>query len=112
MPGHGECSRVVVRVPRSARLPPSLGHFDDDHAPSTTGAWWAEVVRPLRLIIREGEVGLARAAGEQAVVADAMEAARQDVEKEASNELVGSQVLTKRADRGRVRLVVHGQAPF
>jgi hypothetical protein len=37
----------------------------------------------------EREAGLAGAAGEQAVVADAMEAARQDMEQEAADELVG-----------------------
>ncbi len=40
---------------------------------------------------RECEAGLAGGAGEQAVVADAMEAARQDVEQEPTDELVGGE---------------------
>ena len=39
----------------------------------------------------EREAGLAGGAGEQAVVPDAMEAARQDMEQEAADELVGGE---------------------
>ena len=39
---------------------------------------------------RRGQAGLAAAVGEQPVVADAVEAAGQDVQQEAAHELVGS----------------------
>ena len=38
-----------------------------------------------------GEAGLAGGAGEQTIVADAVEAARQDMQQEAAHELVGVQ---------------------
>ena len=90
------------RVGRSARLPPPFEHLDDDHASAAAGAWRAEVVWFGRWIIYdvrrgreqaagEREAGLAGAAGEQAVVPDAMEATRQDVEQEAADELVGGE---------------------
>ena len=51
----------------------------------------------------EREAGLAGGAGEQAVVPDAVEAARQDVEQEAADELVGGErhdLLPVGASRG------------
>ena len=101
MPGHGALSRFgVVCVRRSARLPPAFERLDDDHASAAAGAWRAEVVRFVRGVVigRRGDVqqfagereaGLAGGAGEQAVMPDAMEAARQDMEQEAADELVG-----------------------
>jgi hypothetical protein len=79
----------------------ALEDLDDDHA--TAAAWTAR----LGLIdggsgglafrfcngeqfTRSGDVVGARAAGEQAVVADAVEAVRQDVDQEAADELGGS----------------------
>ena len=92
----GPCAR------RSARLPPSLEGLADDHAAATAGAWRAEVVRFHRgVVIGRGggvqgvasnrEAGPASGAGKQAVVSDAMEAARQDVQQEAADELVGDE---------------------
>ena len=103
MPGHGAFSRSSLScVRRCARLPPPLERLDDDHAPAAAGAWRAEVVWFFRCVVigrrRDGqqlagerEAGLAGGAGEQAVVADAVEAARQDVEQEAADELVGGE---------------------
>lgn len=86
-------------VRRSARPPPAFEHLDDNHSPAAAGAWRAEVVRFVRgIIIRwrgdvqqfasEREAGLAGGAGEQAVVPNAAEAARQDMDEEAADELV------------------------
>ena len=102
--GHaGSWGVLPVRRPcgrRSARLPPALERLDDDHASAAARAWRADVVRFFRVVVigRRGDVqqfagereaGLAGGAGEQAIVADAVEAARQDVEQEAADELVG-----------------------
>ena len=87
---------------RRSRLSPAGEHLDDDHASAAARAWRAEVVWFHRWIVHGGrrdreqfaserEAGLAGAAGEQAVVTDAMEAARQDVEQEAADELVGGE---------------------
>jgi hypothetical protein len=76
-------------------LPPPLERLDDDHAPAAGGAGQAEVSRLFRntglgrrgdvqQFAGECEAGLARAVSEQAVVADAMKAARQDVQQEAA----------------------------
>jgi hypothetical protein len=84
----------------SARLSPAFEGLDDDHAPAAAGAWRPEVLRFVGIagVGRRGDIqefagkreaGLAGGAGEQAVVPDAMEAAWQDVEQEAADELVG-----------------------
>ena len=99
----GQFSRFdAVCVRRSARLPPPFEGLDDDHVPAAAGAWRAGVDWFAPMVVRGGrrdgeqlagerEAGLAGGAGEQAVVADAMEAARQDVEQEAADELVGGE---------------------
>ena len=87
MPGHG----VVVPVEdgavrRRAWLAPAFERLDDDHASAAAWAWRAEVVGFVRRVGGDGwrdpeqlagvfEMGLAGGAGEQAVVADAVEAA-------------------------------------
>ena len=104
MPGHGAVSRFVAVASGGPRgLPPALEGLDDDHASAAAGAWRAEVVRfvwscrhraaaaTASSSRAQREAGLAGGAGEQAVVPDAMEAARQDVEQEAADELVGRQ---------------------
>src|SRR5687767_6438641 len=79
-------------------LPPGEG-LDDDHVPAAARTGWKHVGRSLRLIVigwwrdrqqRAGleEAGLARGRSEQAVVTDAVEPARQDVEEKAADELV------------------------
>ena len=100
--------RVMGRLPARCRrvggprLPPPFEHLDDDHASAAARAWRAEVVWFGRWIIYgvrrgreqaagEREAGLAGATGEQAVVPDAMEATRQDMEQEAADELVGGE---------------------
>ena len=103
MPGHGAmlpAGRAALR--RRARLAPALEGLDDDHVPAAAGARRTGVGRLVRRVVvgrrRDGEqlagereAGLAGGAGEQAVVADAVEAARQDVEQEAADELVGGE---------------------
>jgi hypothetical protein len=42
----------------------------------------------------EGQLGLAVAIGQKAVVADALKTVRQDMQQEATNELVGLEVMT------------------
>src|SRR6476619_1880764 len=85
---------------RCARLAPAREGLDDDHVPAAARAWRADIDRALWLIVvrwrRDGqqragepEAGFARGAGEQAVVADAVEAARQEMEEKAADELVG-----------------------
>src|SRR5215218_9383227 len=87
-------------VRRCAGLAPARERLDNDHAPAAARAWRTRVDRFLRRVVvgrqRDGqqvagerEARLARGPGEQAVVADAVEAARQDVEQEAADELVG-----------------------
>jgi hypothetical protein len=99
----GSWPTLLVRrsgVRRPAWLLPSLEHLDDDHASAAAGAWRAEVLRFVRItgIGRRGDIqefacqreaGLAGGAGEQTVVPDAVEAAREDMEQEAADELVG-----------------------
>jgi hypothetical protein len=66
--------------------------------PAATGACWPHIARLLGHVVLgrrrdrqkfAGEAGFACRGGEQAVVADAMEPARQDVKQEAADELVG-----------------------
>ncbi|BCH21596.1 hypothetical protein MesoLjLb_13810 [Mesorhizobium sp. L-8-3] len=77
-------------------------HLKHDHAAATAGAWRAEVVRFFRAVVSrrcgdvqqfasQCETGLAGGAGEQPIVADAMEATRQDMKQEAADELVGGE---------------------
>src|SRR5213076_1550039 len=86
---------------RCAGLAPARERLDDDHAPAAARAWRANVGWVLRRVLvrqrRDGqqvagerEAGL-RSAGKQAIVTDAVEAARQDVEQEAADELVGGE---------------------
>src|SRR5215218_2382050 len=84
------------------RVHPRAEALDDDEATAAAGAgrrWWLVVgglgVGPIRGRGRAeqapdpGDVGGPGAAGEQAVVADAVEAVRQHVKQEAADELVG-----------------------
>src|SRR3954462_15121017 len=87
---------------RAARCRAALEELDDDHAAAATRAWRAMVCRGAGGLIgvfvlgrwiwrqRPGDqlpgscdIGLATGAGEQPVVADAVEALGQDVEQEA-----------------------------
>ena len=81
------------------RLHPALEGLDDEHAPAAAGTGRPWIWRLDRLNARDwrwhrkqspgaGDVGLAAGAGEQAVVADAMEALRQNVEQEAPDEFI------------------------
>src|SRR5215204_1533900 len=87
---------------RRPRLVPARERLDDDHAAAAAGTRRTRVKRLLRLVVvgrrRDGqemagerEAGLAGGAGEQAVVADVVEALGQDVEQEAADELVGGE---------------------
>src|ERR1700730_3724981 len=84
---------------RRARLHPTLEDLDDDHAPATARTGWSWIGWFSRFNCRRhreqlpdaGDIGLAAGAGEQAVVSNAVEALRQDVQQEASDELVGAE---------------------
>ena len=88
-------------VRRGAGLAPSCEGLDEDHMPAAARARRARVERFLRPVVigrRDAQqlagafkVGLACRAGEQAVMADAVKAARQDVEQEPADELVGGE---------------------
>ena len=81
----------------------AIESFDADHATAAAGAWRRLVVGGGRAVVIAAGVGLRRrhierppaavevlgalAVGEQTVVADAMEAGREDVEQEAAHEL-------------------------
>ena len=78
-----------------------LEDLDDDHAAAAAGAWRAELGRRggvLDLSARRrieqcasaGDIVFAAGAGEEAIVTDAMEALRQNVEQDAANEFVGA----------------------
>ncbi len=67
--------------------PPQHGHSGRTSGGSTGASWW-RVARP-RVAGGRGRDGPFGCAGEQAVVADAVEPLRQDVEQEAADELVG-----------------------
>jgi len=80
-------------------LPPALEHFDDDHASTAAWAWRPDVGRfVVRLVrgrrgsveelARTSDARPSRTAGEQAVMPDAVEATRQDMEQETADELV------------------------
>jgi len=87
---------------RRPGLAPASEGLDDDHVATAAWARRSGVERLFgRVIIgrwRDGEqfagarvAGLARRTREQAIVADAVEPARQDVEQEAADELVGAE---------------------
>src|ERR1700722_9097918 len=93
-------------------LTPALERLDDDHVSTTAWAGWAHIERLVRHVViwrrRDGEkftgaceAGLTRRTGEQAVVTNAVEPARQDVKQEAADELVGA----KRHDLLAVRAI-------
>src|SRR5690606_37935294 len=77
--------------------------LDNDHGAATARAWWPRiggllsspgVVRRRRDLEQTAYLGkavLAGGTGEQTIVPDAVEAARQDVDQEAADELVRSQ---------------------
>ena len=94
---------------RAARCAAALEDLDDDHAAAAARAWRAMVCRgaggSVGVVALAGgstagigrgdqlsgarDIGLAAGAGEQPVVADAVEPLGQDVEQEAPDELVG-----------------------
>ena len=85
-----------------AGLTPALECLDDDHVPTTAWAWWAHIERLVRHVVvgrrRVGEkfagaceAGLTRRTGEQAVVTNAVEPARQNVKQEAADEFVDAE---------------------
>ena len=82
-----------------ARPSRTLEDLDDDHTTAAAGAWRTRIrqrsgVFDLSWCGRSEQlpgacdIGLAAGAGEQAVMTDAVEALRQNVEQEAANELV------------------------
>ena len=94
----GWCARTW----RAAGQIAAVDDLDDDHGPAAAGAWRARIGGFAGRLVgggrREGEqlagaleVGLAGAAGEQAIVADAVEPAWQAVQQEAADELVGAE---------------------
>ena len=94
---------------RAARLAAAPKDLDNNHAAAAARAWRAMIGRGVRIgcVARRRwidlrhwgghqlpgtrNVGLAAGAGQQAVVADAMKALRQNVEQEAPDELVGGE---------------------
>ena len=83
------------------RLSRTLKDLDDDHTTAAAGAWqrriWWRNVSDRRWrghseqLPSTRDVGLAAGAGEKAVVTDAVEALRKDVEQEAADEFIGAQ---------------------
>jgi len=80
-------------------LPPAFEYLDDDHASAAAGAWRAEVIRfawcavvgwcgDVQEFASERDADFSGTAGEQTVMPDAVEAARQDIEQEAADELI------------------------
>jgi hypothetical protein len=76
--------------------------LDDDHATAAAWAWRAWIGwrsgffglsrrRHREQLPGKGDIGLAAGAGEQAVVTDPVEALRQNMEQEATDELVGAE---------------------
>ena len=97
-----QCPGWSRRDRRRAGLALTFEGLDDDHVPAAAWAWRAGVVRLDPRIDRDRrsdpeqladvvEMRLAGGTREQAIVADAMEALRQDVEQEAPDELVGGE---------------------
>src|SRR5882762_33293 len=99
----------------------ALEDLDDDHA--TAAAWTSRLAGlgggsgVLGLGVGNGEqltrprdVICARAAGEQAVVADAVEAVRQDVDEKAADELAGGECHDLLATIGAIVLPAEGDA--
>ena len=96
LPGWSGCAR------RTAWRMAALEGLDDDHVPAAARAWRVGIGRfDGRLIDgrrcdREQlagafETGLASASGEEAIVADAVEAVGQHVDQETADELAGGQ---------------------
>ena len=84
---------------RCARLAPTFEGFDDDHVSAATWArradigWFVGRVvngrrRDAKQLTGAFEMSLAGGAGEQAVMADAVEPAWQDMEQEAADKLI------------------------
>ena len=86
---------------RSAWLAPASKALDHDHASAAARTRRTGVIGKIQFGLLDhgcfqqpaglGEVVLAGRAGEQAIVADAMEPARQNVEQEAADELLGGE---------------------
>ena len=85
-----------------AGLAPAFEGFDDDHASAAAWAWGSGIVGFDRCGCGHGrgdpeqlagvfEVSLAGGASEQAVMTDAVEALRENVDQEAADELVSGQ---------------------
>ena len=128
VPGHEEGLPVGFGAMRGRPgLTPAGEGLDDDHMPTAARARRTDIERLVRYVViterwRDGEefagaceVGRAGRSGEQAVVADAMEPARQNVKQEAADELVGAEchdalpvraiaaiILVAEGDAGRV----------
>ena len=84
-----------------ARPSRTLKDLDDDHTTAAAGAWQRQI-RQRRVLDRRRcgyseqlpgtrNVGRAASAGKEAVVTDAVEALRKDVEQEAADEFVRAQ---------------------
>src|SRR6202521_2196305 len=93
------CPQLVWARAARAGLPPSPEGLDDGHAPAAAGTGWEPIEwlwhfdRLRRRCHRKQFAGsrymcLAGGTGEQAVMADAVEAMWQDMEQEAADELV------------------------
>src|SRR3546814_19359946 len=100
---------------RRARLITALEHLDDDHDAATAragrsglcivGRFLGRGRRDIEQTSRAFEMILAACAGEEAIVADAVESARQGVEEEAADGLVcgeGQDLLPSGAERNGV----------
>jgi hypothetical protein len=98
MTGDTSCG-LLPRWRARHRYLPALEDLDDAHGPAAAGTWLAQGERsdlgrgdPVRLLDAEqgadlGDVGLSGRACQQAVVPDAVEAIRQDVDQEPADEL-------------------------
>src|SRR5882672_7508504 len=95
-PGQGKRTR------RRARLAGTLEDLDDDHATAAAWAWRTRIgwrsgffglgrCRHREQLPGKGDIGLAAGAGEQAVVTDTVEALRQNMKQEATDERVGAE---------------------
>ena len=114
--GYNEAARIVIGSNpdpgvggRAARCAAAAKDLDNDHAAAAAGAWQAMIGRDVRIgwvarlrwidgrrrggdqLSGARHVGLAAGAGQQPVVANAMEALRQNVEQEAPDELIGGE---------------------